>query len=276
MKEDEKKFLRTGEEPIKAIIPAAGDDSCIDSLRELLQDRPLTMLDINGKPLLQRIIDQLTRRGITDINVITGYKSDKINVENIKVIDNKEYAKKGILHSIMSAKDILVGRTLVTFSDVLFDEDLIEKVIRCAKGDINLVIDSSYKDTPFSKKKNDLVVAKYNPTEGHRVIKHERSNPILKTTKSKVKDSANYEFMGMVLFSKNGTEIIKKEYEALLKNPPKGTFYDAESFEKADITDFFQYLVDKGIKIDSVEVHKGWAEIRTFDDYKRACEMLSD
>lgn len=276
MKSDEEKFLKTGKEPITTIIPAAGDDSYIPSFKDLVQDRPLTMLDINGKPILTRISEHLLKAGITDINVVTGYKADKINVENIKIIENKEYAKKGILHSIMSAKDKMNGKVLITFADILFDEDLIQKVIRWADNDINIVIDSSYKGSGKKKTGINLVVAKHDPIKGDRIMKRERSNPILKAGGEELKKEANYEFFGTVLLSKKGTEIFKSEYESLLKNPPKGKFYNAESFDKAEVTDFFQYLIDKGIRLDSIEVHKGWMEIHTFDDYKRACHILAE
>jgi len=57
MVEEEKVFLRSGEELIRVIIPAAGAPRNQESLEPLLHDIPLAMLDINGKSILQRNVE---------------------------------------------------------------------------------------------------------------------------------------------------------------------------------------------------------------------------
>lgn len=275
LKEYEREYLRTGKENVIAIIPAAGDDSKQPSLKDLLRDVPLTMLDINGKPLLQRNIEMLNSFGIQDITVIGGYKGEEITLDCIKLIQNQDYHKTHIMHSIMLAKEKLKEKTIILFSDILFQKDIIERLL-AAKEDVVLVIDKSYRENPSKTKKMDLVITKFPPQEGFRVISPSRENPILKIGKNIPPEEAGYEFVGIATFSKKGIEILKNEYEKLESEKDKcKRFHEAESFENLSFTDMIQILIDKGYTISSLEIYKGWTEIRSFEDYRRTCSMLT-
>lgn len=270
MKEAEKKYLISNE-PIRIIIPAAGTIE-EPSLKDLLRDRPLVMLDLHGKSLLQRNIELLNSLGLQDIYVIVGPNAEKIDVEGIKLIKKEDYEKTYLLSSIMSAKEHMDGKILVIFSDILFEKEIVEKLLK-NDNDIVLVIDRDYKTATRRKKTKDLVVAKYNPIIGERSMSLMKNNPILKIGLNIPKDKANYEFIGMILFSKKGIQILKEEYKKIKEVYKTKPFYEAESINKAGLTDMIQYLIDKGYKISSVEVNTGWMEINNFEDYKKACKF---
>jgi phosphoenolpyruvate phosphomutase len=275
LKEFEKKYLKTGDEKISAIIPASGDNSTQASLKYLLQDIPLTMLDINGKPLIERSLEILNSLGIQDITVVGGYKADKINIDGINLVVNKKYDRTHIMYSLMQAEKKLKDKLLILFSDILFERDILEKLIHMEE-DIVLVIDRSHKENSFPQdKKLDLVVAEFEANKGPRVIKPERKNKIMKIGKNISPDEANHEFVGISMFSKNGAKILKKEYKALSKQKTNN-FHEADSFEMLSFTDMIQILVDKGYPVYSLEIYKGWTEIRSFDEYKNACRMLAE
>lgn len=272
MKENEKKYLMS-DEPIRVIIPAAGAVEN-PSLKPLLHDRPLAMLDLHGKSLLQRNVELLNNLGLQDIHVIVGHHAEKIDVEGIKFIKNENYGKTHILSSLMSAEDHLDRKTFVFFSDILFEKEIVEKLLK-SDSDITLVIDRSYKTTPERKKFRDLVIAKHNPLEGERSISLRGDNPILKIGHNIPKDKANYEFIGMMLLSKKGVQILKEEYKNAREKYGNNPFHEVESIDKADFTDMIQELIDKGHKVSSVEISTGWMEINNFEDYKKACELLA-
>lgn len=272
MKENEKKYLISNE-LIRVIIPAAGivEES---SLKPLLQDRPLAMLDLHGKSLLQRSVESLNNLGLQDIHVIVGPYSEKIDVEGINLIKKEAYEKTHLLSSIISAEKHFDRKTLLIYSDILFEKEIIEKLLK-SDADITLVIDRSYKSSHVRKKCRDLVIAKHDPVVGDRSISLRNDNPILKIGREAIKDKANYEFMGLVLFSKQGIQILKEEYQKAREEYGQKPFYEAESIDKADFTDMLQYLLDKNYKISSIEINTGWMEINNFEDYKKACELLA-
>ena len=63
---------------MKSIILAAGEGK---RLRPLTSSLPKAMIDICGITLLQRQINTMKDCGIEDIIVITGYKSELINIQ---------------------------------------------------------------------------------------------------------------------------------------------------------------------------------------------------
>lgn len=262
MKEHEKKYLVTKEKVI-AIIPAAGISNQ-PSFRDILKDTPLVMLDVNGKSLLQRNVESLNSVGIQDITVIAGYKREKVDLDGINVITNENYDKTDVLHSVMLSEDKLEEKTLIIFGDMLFERDIVEKLLK-EDGDIVLVVDRSYKTSKTRKKEVDLVKAMYDPVEGRRIINVRRENPILKIG-NVPREEANYEFIGMSLFSRKGISILKNEYKNLV----------AESKDpyRINFNDMIQYLINKGYKVSSMEINTGWTEIHTFEDYKHACKLM--
>ena len=269
LKEDEKKYLRSEKGNIKAIIPAAGDVSTEESFKDkdLLKDMPVGMLDICGKPVLQRTIENLNIIGVQDTAVITGYQGNKIFNEGIKKIENPNYQNSGVMDSIMLAADFLDGeKNLIIYSDILFEKEIVEKILK-SNADIVLAIDSSYQRDKFPKKNLDLVVAKYPPIRGERVINIRQSNQIIKIGKEIPREEANYEFIGVAMVSKRGAEKLKTEYQKLKEKRGINS--------KIGLTDLIQEVVNSGFSVEAVEVGGGWTEIKNFDDYRRAYKFFS-
>jgi len=265
MKESEKHFLRTDKEIVRAIIPVAGEP--IDQqLKEVyLKDTPTCMLDINGKSILERNKEILNSLGITDVNVIVGYCGDKIDVGDVDIFQNEEYKETKTLHSIMKASEKIDGKTLIIYGDIIFDRSILDNLLK-KEGDITLVIDSSYKLNPNRySKKLDLVIAKKNPILGERsLILDDEDNEIIKIGSELNNDEANFEFIGMALLSKKGAELLKQTYVE-----------GSEELKNKDFTYLIQKLIEKGHKVNCLEVHKGWMEVHTFEDYKRISSIIA-
>lgn len=260
MKDNERKYLKSDMGAIQAIIPAAGArmDS---SLKPLLEDRPVGMLDINGKPLLQRNIETLNMVGIQDINIVTGYRGDQITLEGVKIIKNKEFKIKGIMHSVIKGVDSVADKNIILYSDIILDQYLLKKLIE-KEGDIILVVDSTYKQTHSRNKKLELVITKYPPVGHLRDIDTNRKNPVVRIAKDLSEEDAHFEFIGLALLSKKGMGALIKEYKK------------ARLIEPVSFTDFIQYLINKGYEVLVYETRSGWMEIHNFTDYKKACSIF--
>lgn len=61
--------------PLQAVIMAGGLGT---RLRPLTEDLPKPMLSVGGKPLMERVIEQLRQVGVKRVNVTTHYKPEKI------------------------------------------------------------------------------------------------------------------------------------------------------------------------------------------------------
>lgn len=273
MKEMEKIYLRPGEEQIKVIIPAAGAPHNQESLEALLQDRPLAMLDINGKSLLQRNIETLNKSKLYDISVIKGYKKDEFDVEGVTYFDNPKYQSEHILSSIMCAEEKMNCKTLIIYSDILFEHWLIER-LKSQNSDFVIVVDNSFKKTLMRNKKLDLVVTKETLPSGNRILTYDRLYEVEKIGKTIPEDTASAEFVGIAMFSEKGIKIFKKEYYNALEEYKNKPFYEAENIFQASLEDMLQHLINLGYKVEAMQVNSGWMEIHTFDNYKYACSVV--
>jgi len=81
---------------MKAIILSAGIGS---RLRPITNEKPKTMVEVNGRPMISYTIDALQANGIKNIIVCTGFMATKLvnllELEyteiNFKFIENKDY-----------------------------------------------------------------------------------------------------------------------------------------------------------------------------------------
>ncbi len=261
VKEKDLKYIKG---PTKVIIPAAGSDP--DFII------PKGMTPINGKPVLQRQIETLNNCKIKDIVVIRGYGKEEFYIEGARYIDNDEYEKYYILHSLFKAEEEMEGGFIFIYSDILFNEQIIKNLLS-AKGDIILVLDNSYTYHKHKIDKNlELVLTKNKPSEQDRDL-YQLENEIIRIGRGINMDMADYEFTGIAYFSEYGVEIIRKIYNEC-KMSHKGNFHEADSFENASFIDLIQEVVDRGFRVDILEVHKGWFEIHTKKDIKTAERLI--
>lgn len=276
--EVEKEFIQTGEETPTAVILAAGYEK---DLMPLVADRPKTMLEIRGKSILERQIAGLRNAGVSRIALVRGWQSEKINIPQIQYFENSRYKDTYILHSLFCAEEIMNGPLLVLYGDILFDESIVTKLLR-SKGDIRLVVDRSWRDLylaggngkPLPKNTELVVTASVHP-QNSRFITPEDPDRIIQVGMRLDPEKATGEFIGMAYFSKKGVQSLKEVYRQVLKRHASGSFQEASSIEKASLADLLQELIDRGHEILSLDIYKGWLEIDTFEDYKRAWEKIN-
>lgn len=120
---------------MKALILAAGLGS---RLAPITNDRPKSLVPVNGKPILIKQIENLYENGIEDIAVISGYLAEVLEKEvhdlypNVKIINSVDYEKTNNMYSSYLAKDVLKGEEfLMMNADVFFDASVIKSLIEC-------------------------------------------------------------------------------------------------------------------------------------------------
>ena len=91
-----------------------------------------------------------------------------------------------------------------------------------------------------------------------------------KTGKQLSEKQSDGEFIGMVKLNANGCKIFKKYYQIAKKKYKSKKFYNAKTFKKAYLTDFFNFLIHHKINIKCVNIKNNWMEIDTTQDYKIA------
>ena len=243
----------------KALIIAAGLGS---RLKKHTENLPKCMLDFGGKTLLQRQLDSYKKNNISDISLIRGYKKEKINYKGIKYFENNDYKNNNILNSIFYAEKIINGNIIISYSDILFDQSVVERTLK-SDHDISVVVDIDWRGYYVGRKDHPI-------SEAENVI-FNSNNEVEKIGKINTgNEEVHGEFIGMIKLSNRGTEIFKEHFHRLKKIYWNKPFQRAKIFQKAYLTDFIQELVDIGIKVHCVIIESGWKEIDTVEDYKKA------
>jgi len=248
---------------IKAIIVAAGHDKRIEPLNE---DLPKCMLDIKGKTILDRQIDNLLSCGISDIAIVKGYKQETIDVSNAKYYLNPDFEKNGIVSSLFFAEKEMDSDFIFLYSDILFDKKLLIRLLK-NKSDISLVVDLDWKER---YKKRGIQPA------GEVELVKVKNGKIIKIGKKISSKDVHGEFIGLAMFTKKGAENLKKTYKKAISKYKNKKFHESSSINKAYFTDIIQEIIDNEYTVNSIDTYGEWMEIDTFEDYKRAWNLISD
>jgi NDP-sugar pyrophosphorylase family protein len=101
-------------------------------LGDLTRGLPKPMIDIGGRPYLERVIESFQRCGLRDIVLLTGYRSEIIEAHfgdganfGVRIAYSRETEPLGTGGAIREARALLSDRFVMTYGDVLryFDYD---------------------------------------------------------------------------------------------------------------------------------------------------------
>lgn len=111
---------------MKAIIMAAGVGS---RLLDLNQNRPKCLIVADGQSLISRSVDLLRGRGITDISVVTGFKSEAIRSnlnQPVNYFHNAFYEVSNSIASLWLAREKLNTDVILLNADLYYEPSILD------------------------------------------------------------------------------------------------------------------------------------------------------
>ncbi|WP_288131268.1 phosphocholine cytidylyltransferase family protein [Microbulbifer sp.] len=132
--------MMTAEKMETVIVLAAGLGS---RLEHNTDDKPKSLVEVNGTPMLYRLLAQLAECNISEIVIVVGYLAEILQNFvsknfpdlNVRFVQNKEYAKTGSVYSLKLALDaISQGSTVIVEADVVFKHGLVQHFIEAARN----------------------------------------------------------------------------------------------------------------------------------------------
>jgi len=220
--------------PIDSVIMAGGRGKRLSPLTDKI---PKSLLDIDGKPIIDYIVNHLTFSGIEEIWVSLNYMSDKITSHlkksesaNFKYL--KESSPMGTIGSLSLINNFKHDTVLILNSDIICN------------------IDFELFFTDFLEQKADIAVLTipYNVSIPYAILDTEEN--LIKSFKEK--PTFNYQ-------SNGGIYLLKKE---VLKLIPRDTFFNA--------TDLIEKAIANNLRVISYPFSGYWLDIGRFEDYERA------
>lgn len=251
---------------MKAIILAAGQGK---RLKKYTENLPKGMLSFMGQTIIERQIAMYKKCGMDKIIVVRGFAADKINYDGITYFTNENYADTNMVESLMAAKTEFDDDIIVSYSDILFEEQMLEKMME-SKEDFAVAVDDNWK-TYWIKRYGtvDFDTESLSIDEEGNIIELGLENPLL--------EKIDARYIGLLKFSEGGLREIRKildiAYRDCADRPWKQS---GKTVRKAYMTDLLQALIESGNSVRAERFQNGWLEFDTNEDYENACRWAED
>ena len=101
-------------------------------LHALNINKPKCLIKIGSTTLIRRSVNLLISKGISDITVIVGYKSDLIRNElnnDVTYFENPDFLITNSIKSLWYAKDLLEDDVLLLNGDLYYEHDILDYAI---------------------------------------------------------------------------------------------------------------------------------------------------
>ena len=254
--EAEQRYLPKSTDAASAIILAASRG---DELGELTEDKPKTMVNIRGVPLLAHVVDGYNSVGIKDILVVRGYKKETVNLPNLTYVDNDDFAETGELASLLKALQSKGGpfqTTIISYGDVLFNSYIPQALLQ-AKDDFVIFVDSDWQEkTSYTRLGGFAECTAPNSRKAFNAKIH------LKHLGTAIPpDRIHGVWMGFFKVSPQGITQLQEILSGLLANP---------IHRKAGMATLFQELLRKNYPIRVLYTVGHWLDINSLDDVVQA------
>ena len=131
---------------MQAILLAAGMGK---RLGKLTRNNTKCMVSVNGLPLIDRVIIQLSRLNLSRLVIVVGYEAENLiehignrydGVLKIEYIHNTIYDKTNNIYSLALAKEEMCKEdTILLESDIIFEDRMLELLVNHEEKDVALV-----------------------------------------------------------------------------------------------------------------------------------------
>ncbi|MBC6976290.1 NTP transferase domain-containing protein [Bacillus sp. Xin] len=217
---------------MRAILLAAGMGT---RLRPLTLTTPKSLVEVNGKPMLERQIEYLQEIGVEEIIVVTGYLAEKfdylIDKYNVKLVHNDKYNVYNNIYTMYLVREYLQD-AYVMDADVYLHR--------------NIFIENPESSLYFSAKKEDF--------RNEWIIKHDENRKVYDIEIGDGDD--DYILCGISYWSKeDGVHIVKKLEEVVDQEDFTELYWDNIVKDNIQDLNVHLYKIDSNdsFEIDSVE-----------------------
>lgn len=234
---------------MQAIIMAAGKGSRLGSLTE---DLPKSLLEINGKRILDINIAMLHRYGIWDITVVTGFQDEKMieatrGIPGITLIYNPFYEFTNVIGSYYMGMKQLHDDFIYLHADTLCDIPIFEQLLK-SEGDIVLPVDTKPCDDEAMKVR----------LENGRIVGITKKMPV---------EVAAGEFIGIAKIKKNAIDDLNASTIGVLRDKLFTSYFEGALQRVFDMKKYDVRMIETNGRF--------WGEIDFLEDYQRTERNIS-
>lgn len=239
---------------MKAIILAAGVGSRI---KPLTDNCPKSLLKVDGKTILERMLLRIQACGITEVVFVLGYLQEQVRdfvtsefpSITATFVVNDAFATTNTGYSLMLALRQTQGATIVKFdADVIFDEQILRHLI-----------DSDHETC--------LCIDKHIQLDAEEIkVTVDDNNRVMMVSKSVPPKDAIGESIGIEKICGPTTIVLLAHLEKFMSDPAHHQEYYEASYER---------LIATGTPFHTLDISNlNWVEIDTKEDFALAHELF--
>ncbi len=236
---------------MNVVILAAGIGS---RLRPYTETMPKSLVPLNGKAMLARIMEAFQGFPVERFFVVTGYREEQIRAfftqrsEPVSFLYNDRYSTAGNGYSLLVAEKALRGKPFFKVdSDLVFEPEIAQRLLS-ASGEVRVTVD-----------------VREEMGEEEMKVKVDKEGRIQAFSKAIPPKEAWGESIGIEYMTAWGSEMLFDELAAMMEEGLWDAYYE-EAYGR---------LARKGIHLTATQVlpHHKWYEIDNEEDL-RAAESL--
>src|ERR1700690_2602459 len=127
---------------MRAVILAAGRGS---RLGHLGSDPPKCLVELEGRPLIERQVAALRRGGANEIGVVRGYPAEMIDFPGLAYFVNERWAETSMVMSLATAASWLRAEpVIVSYADIFYRSELV-RGLAGAPGELVISYDRAWR-----------------------------------------------------------------------------------------------------------------------------------
>lgn len=249
----EKRYLATKHDAYCALILAATRGNISQEITETI---PKTLIKVGNKSILEKIVLNLRAYDVNKISVVAGYKKETIQLPDIHIIENEDYATTSQMVSLAIGMERQHGNLLVIFGDILFKKYMLQFIMD-DPGDVVLLVDSNLARRKKRNTCSDYVFA----NKPDDISSLSKDIYLEKIVFSNVNQNFSGEWIGIMKLSAKGTHLVK----SFIQKQSQET-----SFKKMDIRDMLNQFVTEGIKVRIHYISGHWIDVDNLVDLQLA------
>ena len=232
---------------MNSLILAAGTGT---RLRPITNDIPKCLVKIGNKSLLDWQLENLKKAGIKNINIVTGYKQDKIikdrEIKFNKIYFNKNYNSTNMVKSLLLAKDLFYTDLLISYSDIIYKTEIVKLLLE-SKHKNAIIIDIDWYKL-WSKRFKE-------PLDDAETLSFDKNFNLLNIGKKtrNINDIMG-QYIGLMKFDNNTLGFLNNlDIENKIKN-------------NLFMTDLIRIFLKNNIEIKVLPIKRGWLEVDSLSD----------
>lgn len=226
---------------MRAIILAAGRGS---RMGELGNERPKCLVELGGKPLLDRQIAALRGGGAEAVAVVRGYRAEMLERPGLDYFRNPRWAETNMVQSLATATPWLTtASVIVSYADIFYRRELIRD-LAATPGDIVITYDRQWRAL-WSRRFAD-------PLADAETFRTGNSGRLMEIG-DKTTDIGDIvgQYMGLLKFTPRGWQAVEELLATL----------DAPTRDQLDMTGMLRRLLNRDIAIETCGTEGQWGEI---------------